>query len=197
MTTWTPWPASGVEVAGEGGDEGFAFAGLHFGDFAGVEDHAADELDVEVAHADGAAAGLANDGEGFGHEGVEGGLFGGVDGVEATGTASWGRRWPCAGIGDACAELEGFVAELVVGEGFDGGLEGVDLGDDGEQALDGALVGGAEDFGDGFVDHGRGPCGGARGTRVEGEAYTEASAALAQLQIEAGPSEGARRGENR
>ena len=40
-----------VEVAGERGDEGFAFAGLHLGDLALVEDHAADELDVEVAHA--------------------------------------------------------------------------------------------------------------------------------------------------
>jgi len=46
-----------------------------------VEDDAADELDVEVAHADGALAGFANDGEGFGKDGVECGLFGGVEGV--------------------------------------------------------------------------------------------------------------------
>ncbi len=44
-----------VEVAGKGGDEGLAFAGLHLGDLALVEDHAADELDVEVAHLHGAA----------------------------------------------------------------------------------------------------------------------------------------------
>ena len=64
----------GVEIAGEGGDEGLAFAGLHLGDLALVEDHAADELDVEVAHADGALAGLADDGEGLGEDGVEGGF---------------------------------------------------------------------------------------------------------------------------
>ena len=61
----------GVEVAGEGGDEGLAFAGLHLGDLALVEDHAADHLDVEVAHADDAAAGFADYGEGFGEDVVE------------------------------------------------------------------------------------------------------------------------------
>ena len=70
-----------VEIAGKRGDEGLAFAGLHLGDLAGVEDHAADELHIEVAHADGALAGLADDGEGLGEDVVEGGLFGGVDGV--------------------------------------------------------------------------------------------------------------------
>jgi len=55
-----------VEIAGERGDEGFAFAGLHLGDFAGVKDHAADHLDVKVTHADDAPAGFADDGEGFG-----------------------------------------------------------------------------------------------------------------------------------
>ena len=68
-----------VEVAGKRGDEGLAFAGLHLGDLAGVQDDAADELDVEVAHADGALAGLTDDGEGLGQDGVERLLFGGVD----------------------------------------------------------------------------------------------------------------------
>ncbi len=69
-----------VEIAGEGGDEGLAFSGLHFGDFAGVEGHASDHLDVEVAHADDAAAGLADDGVGLGEEVVEGCFFGGDEG---------------------------------------------------------------------------------------------------------------------
>ena len=69
----------GVEIAGEGGDEGFAFAGLHLGDLALVEDHAADELHVEVAHLHGAPAGLADDGEGLGKNLVEGGALGGFD----------------------------------------------------------------------------------------------------------------------
>ena len=60
-----------VEIAGEGGDERFAFAGLHFGDLALVQHHAADELHVEVAHLHGAPAGFADYGEGFGQDFVE------------------------------------------------------------------------------------------------------------------------------
>ena len=138
----------GVQVGGEGGDEGLAFAGLHLGNLALVEDGAADELDVKVAHADGAAAGLADDGEGFGHEGVEGGLFSGLEGFGVGfGVDAFD------GGGYTLAELGGLVAELLVGEGLDGGFERVDLLDDGHETLDGALVGGAEDFGDDGVDH--------------------------------------------
>ena len=39
----------GVEVGRQRGDERLAFARLHFGDVALMQDHAADELDVEVA----------------------------------------------------------------------------------------------------------------------------------------------------
>ncbi len=48
-----------VEVEWQGCDEGFAFAGCHFSDFALVEDDAAHELDVVVDHipADGDACG--------------------------------------------------------------------------------------------------------------------------------------------
>ena len=42
----------GVERGGERSDEGLALAGPHLGDLALVQDHAADELDVEVAHAE-------------------------------------------------------------------------------------------------------------------------------------------------
>ena len=42
-------PVEGVEVGGERGDEGLALAGLHLGDPAEVQRHAAHELDVEVA----------------------------------------------------------------------------------------------------------------------------------------------------
>ena len=43
----------GVEIDGEGGDEGFTFTGGHFGDFAAMEDNTADELDVVVDHVPG------------------------------------------------------------------------------------------------------------------------------------------------
>ena len=60
-----------VEIGGQRGDERLAFAGLHLGDRAVVEHHAADELDVVVPHVEHAAAGLADDGEGLGQQVVE------------------------------------------------------------------------------------------------------------------------------
>ena len=51
--------------------ERLALAGLHLGDVAAVQDHAADELHVEVAHAHRALAGLADDGERLGEQVVE------------------------------------------------------------------------------------------------------------------------------
>jgi len=54
-----------VEVERQGGDEGLALAGLHLGDPAFVQHHAADQLDVEVAHAGGPPAGLAHQRKGF------------------------------------------------------------------------------------------------------------------------------------
>src|SRR4029079_3584793 len=48
-----------------------ALAGLHLGDLAAVEDHAADHLDVEVAHAHRALARLADDREDLGQQVVE------------------------------------------------------------------------------------------------------------------------------
>ncbi len=50
----------GIQVGGQRGDQRFAFAGFHFGDFAFVQDDAADQLHVEMAHAERAAAGFAH-----------------------------------------------------------------------------------------------------------------------------------------
>ncbi len=127
-----------VEVAGESGYEGLAFAGLHLGDLAGVEDDASDQLDVEVTHLDGALAGLADHGEGFGQDGGEGGLFSSnalvcvVDAFD--------------GGGNAVAELGGLGAEGLVGECLNGRLEVVDLLHDRHEALDGAFVAGTKDL---------------------------------------------------
>ncbi len=65
----------GVEVGGERGDERFSLARLHFGYLALVEDHAADDLDIERAHPDGAAGGLAGDGERFDQDVIQGGAL--------------------------------------------------------------------------------------------------------------------------
>ena len=65
MTTWTPLPVKRVQIDGEGGDQGLAFAGLHLGDRAVVQHHAADELDVEVALAERTLGGFAHRREGL------------------------------------------------------------------------------------------------------------------------------------
>jgi hypothetical protein len=60
-----------IEVDRQRRDERLAFAGAHFGDLAVVQRHAADQLDVEVAHLQRALAGLAHDGERLGQQRVE------------------------------------------------------------------------------------------------------------------------------
>ena len=61
----------GIEVAGQGGDQGFAFAGFHLSDLAFMQHHAADQLHIEVAHAEHTLAGFAHHGKGFGQDLVE------------------------------------------------------------------------------------------------------------------------------
>ncbi len=101
-------------------------------------------LDVEVAHADGALAGFADDGEGFRQEVVEGGAFRGVNLVLVGKAVDRG--------GDARLEFGGFVAEFFVGERQEGGLEAIDLLEERLHLFDGALVAGAEDLAEYGVD---------------------------------------------
>jgi hypothetical protein len=134
-----------VQIAGERGDEGFALTGTHFGDLALVEDHAADELDIEVAHVDDALAGLADEGEGLGEEFVEDVFFGGDD-LVFVGEAIEACR-------DTVSEFLGLGAKFFVGKLLQFRLEGADGLDAREQALDGAVVAGAKDLGECFLDH--------------------------------------------
>ena len=60
-----------VQVGRQRRDERLAFAGLHLGDAAAVQHHAADELHVEVPHVEHAAAGLADDARRLGQQVVE------------------------------------------------------------------------------------------------------------------------------
>ena len=60
MTTCTPRPVKRIEDRGQRRDEGLALAGLHLGDLALVQDHAADQLHVEMPLAQRALAGLAH-----------------------------------------------------------------------------------------------------------------------------------------
>ena len=61
-----------VEDDGERAGQRLALAGLHLGDVAAVQHHAADQLHVEVAHAHRAPADLADDREALRQDLVEG-----------------------------------------------------------------------------------------------------------------------------
>ena len=60
-----------VEIDRQRRDQRLAFAGLHLGDPAFVQDHAADQLHVEMALAERALAGLAHGREGRHQDVVE------------------------------------------------------------------------------------------------------------------------------
>ena len=120
----------GVEVHGERGGECLAFARAHFSDLAVVENHCADELHVEVAHAEHAHGGFTNHGKSFGEELV-------------------GRR----ALGDAVAEFLRLGLQLFVRERLHGGLELVDGIALAAILLDQAVVATTEDFCQKFVKH--------------------------------------------
>ena len=99
-----------------------------------MQHHAADELDVEVPHAQHAAAGFADERERVGQQVVE--------------------RFALVG---AAAEIVAALAQAGVGERRQGALALADGGDEGTQALELALVLRADDFGEeGVENHGIG-----------------------------------------
>ncbi len=104
---------NGVQVAGQGGHQRFAFAGFHLGDLPFVQRHAADELHVEVAQTGGAHTGLPYHGEGLRQQVVEG-----------------------FAIGVALAELFGLRGQLGIGKGRNLRLQPVNLFHDGLVALE-------------------------------------------------------------
>ncbi len=112
-----PLAGQGPEVDGQGRDEGLAFTGPHLGDAALVQDHAADELDVVVSHAEDATRGLAYDGKGLVHEPVE-----------------------RLASGEAFPEALGLRPELLVAHGLEPFLEGVDTRHIATHLLDQPLV---------------------------------------------------------
>ena len=63
----------GVKVCGQRGHQGFPLTGFHFCNPALVQDHAADELDVEMAHVQRAFCRLPHHGKGLGKQPVQGG----------------------------------------------------------------------------------------------------------------------------
>ena len=108
-----PLPGQGVQVSGHGRHQGLAFARLHLGDVALVQDDGPHHLDVEVSLADRAPSGLADGGERLGEQVVQ---------------ALTGLQAP--------PKLLGLRPELLVGELLELGLERVDDADELLEALE-------------------------------------------------------------
>ncbi len=121
---------NGVQHHGQGGHEGLAFTGLHFGDAAFVQHHAAHQLHVEVAHVQGALARLAREREDFGQQVVQAAAVLGLFAVFGN-----ARR------------------KIVVGKGLHLRFQGVDGLDAGTATLDVAVVGRAEDAFEQGIEH--------------------------------------------
>ncbi len=66
-----PSPGQAIEVGGQGRHEGLSLAGLHLGDLAPMQDHAAHQLDVVMALPEGAPHRLADRGEGLRQDRIE------------------------------------------------------------------------------------------------------------------------------
>ena len=116
-------PGERVEVGGQSGDQGLAFARPHFRDLAGVQYHPSDQLHVEVALAENPPRSLPYDRERFGSQIVEVFTF-----------------------ADAGPELPGLGAQVAIGEPLHRGLESVDRVDVGLHFTDDAFVGAAYDL---------------------------------------------------
>ena len=124
----------GVEIDRERGDQRLAFAGLHFGNLAFVQDHAADQLHVEMALAEGALGRFAHGGEGRHQDVVERGA-----------------------VGDLLLEIVGARPQRLVGERFQLLLQRVDLGHPRLIAANPPFIGGAKQLAGNGADHRRAP----------------------------------------
>ena len=129
-----------VEIDRKGRDQRLAFAGLHLRDAAFMQDHAAGELDVEMALAEGALGGLAHRGEGRHQDIVE--RFAG---------------------GQFLLEGVGAQAQRVVGEPFELFFQGVDRLDAGAKGANAPIIGRTEKLAGHGAEHAGDPFSSTRG----------------------------------
>ena len=112
-----------VQINGQRRHQGLSFAGFHLGDLAFVQHHPADQLHIEMAHLQDAPTRFAHHRKGFGQDVIEGG--------------------PLRQLLFECGR---FGLEFRIAETFDPFLQGVDLLHVLLDALDLAIVFGADDF---------------------------------------------------
>jgi hypothetical protein len=119
-----------IEIDRKRGDQRLAFAGLHLGDIAFVQHHAADQLHIEMPLAERALGRLAHGGEGRNQNVVEG-----------------------LAVGELFAEFGGACFQRLVRKCGDLRLERVDGVDAGLISLDPPVIGGAEKLAGERADH--------------------------------------------
>ncbi len=127
-----------VQDRGQRRGQGLAFAGLHLGDLALMQDDGAHELDVEMAHAQGPLHGLARGGEDFRQRLVHGFLetlmlalqavLGDFAAAFQVGVMALVVGWllGLAGVADLLADFLDEGADLLVGARLHLGLQVVD-----------------------------------------------------------------------
>ena len=113
-----------VQVGRQGRDQRLAFAGAHLGNLALVQDHAADQLHVEVPHAERAARRLAHRGECLGQQALD-----------------------VLAAGQPLAELVGLALELLVAQRLERLFQRVRAGDAFVIAIQKPLIAAAEQLG--------------------------------------------------
>src|SRR6202044_2419985 len=119
-----------IEIDRKGGNQRLAFAGLHLGNVAFVQHHAADQLNVEMALAERALGRLAHGGESRNQNVVEG-----------------------LAVGKFFAEFGGARLQRVIGQGGELGFKRVDGVDAGLISLDPPVIGGTEKLAGERADH--------------------------------------------
>ncbi|OQB57388.1 MAG: hypothetical protein BWX98_01566 [Candidatus Aminicenantes bacterium ADurb.Bin147] len=120
----------GVEVRGEGGDEGFSLARLHLGDFSLVKDDAADQLNVERTHPRRPPGGFPDHGEGLGQKIIQ-----------------------SRALSELFPEFPGFGSQRVIGKLSDPGFEIVDEADVGGELFEVPFALRSEEFFRKPLDH--------------------------------------------
>jgi hypothetical protein len=112
-----------IQVGGQRCHQRLALTGPHLGDLAIVQDHAADQLNIEVTHAERALAGLANDGKSLRQQRIQ--------------------RFA---LGHPGLEFSGLAAQRLVGQRADPRLQGVDLAHHLRVLLDQPIIAAAENL---------------------------------------------------
>ena len=113
----------GIEVGRQGADQSLAFAGPHFSNFAVMQDHAPDHLDIEMTHAQNALTRLADHRKRLGQQGIEGFT-----------------------VGVTLTEFVGFGLKLIVRQRLHGRLKRIDALDGLGILLDQPVIAAAENL---------------------------------------------------